>query len=329
MTFWLRFRAPLVITPPRDRLNSFEEGSPEISTMLSVAGYRYRNVLEAQGGPVTRISLREFQVYGRKMYQSNAWLSPSVVAPQKHLTLYSDADGTGTSELPMVARHMAISEAMERWAYRVKVRADDRELYGFDVDESSNGMAAFPGLFHTEARRRAHLEAVERASIIAWWEGLIDGEVHTTDWPGVSALVLPSPIGFGVTVIAFREAAAGCFAYGQGAARDFFGACERAVMELARNEYVLGLRRVSQGLSTVEKPTDLFERRCVFFSTPEGHAMFLERIHRKTRGPRFTSEIVCDTDIAGPWSEYASVWRTVIRPVTKEFLVNSERYFFW
>jgi hypothetical protein len=297
--------------------------------MLSVAGYRYRNVLESEGGPVSRVSLREFPVYGRPMYQANAWLSDKVVSRRQKFALYSDADGTGTSETPMVARYMAISETMERWAYRVKVRATDRELYGFDIDESSNGMAAFPGLFHTEDRKRAQLEAVERTSIIAWWEGMIDGEVRSTEWPGISALVLPSPIGFGVTVVAFREVRPDCFAYGQGAAVDYFGACERAVMELARNEYVLGLRRVSLGLAAQDTPSDLFERRCLFFSTPEGHSMFQERIHRKITGPRFQSEIICDSEIEGPWSEYASVWRVLIRPATTEFLVDSERYFFW
>jgi hypothetical protein len=297
--------------------------------MLSVAGYRYRNVLESEGGPVSRVSLREFPVYGRPMFQANAWLSDKIVSRRQKFALYSDADGTGTSATPMVARYMAISETMERWAYRVKVRATDRELYGFDIDESSNGMAAFPGLFHTEARRRAQLEAVERTSIIAWWEGVIDGEVRSTEWPGISALVLPSPIGFGVTVVAFREVRPDCFAYGQGAAVDYFGACERAVMELARTEYVLGLRRVSLGLAAQDTPSDLFERRCLFFSTAEGHSMFQERIHRKISGPRFKSEILCDTEIEGPWSEYASVWRVLIRPATTDFLVNSERYFFW
>ncbi len=297
--------------------------------MLSVAGYRYRNVLESEGGPVSRISLREFPVYGRPMYQANAWLSDKVVARRKKFALYSDADGTGTAETPMVARYMAISESMERWAYRVKVRATDRELYGFDIDESSNGMAAFPGLFHTEARKRAQLEAIERSSIIAWWEGALDGEVRSTEWNGINALVLPSPIGFGVTVVAFREVRPDCFAYGQGAAVDYFGACERAVMELARNEYVLGLRRVSLGLAAQETPSDLFERRCLFFSTAEGHAMFQERIHRKITGPRFRSEVICDSEIEGPWSDFASVWRVLIRPATTEFLVDSERYFFW
>jgi hypothetical protein len=297
--------------------------------MISLAGFRYRNVLETEGGPVARIAVREFPVYGRRMYQANAWLSDKIVSQRKKFAIYSDADGTGTSEVAMVARYMAISETMERWAYRAKVRANDRELYGFDVDESSSGMSAFPGLFRTEARRRAQFEAVERASIIAWWEGVLDGEVRSTEWPGVSALVLPSPIGVGVTVVAFKQVRPDCYAYGQGAASSFFGACERAVMELARSEYALSVRHVSQGLAVDAAPTDLFERRCLFFSSAEGHAMFQERIQRKITGPRFRSEIICDTEIEGPWTEYASVWRVLLRPATTGFMVNSERYFFW
>jgi len=297
--------------------------------MLSLAGYRYRNVLESEGGPVARVSLREVSVYGRPMYQANAWLSERIVPLRRKHALYSDADGTGTAEVPMVAQHMAISEAIERWAYRTKVRALDRELYGFDVDESSNGMAAFPGLFATEARRRAQLEAVERSSIIAWWEGLVEGEVRATEWPGISALVLPSLIGVGLTVVAYREYRPGCYAYGQGAARAYFGAVERAVMELARNEYVLGLRRVSQGLAVDDAPADLFERRCVFFSSAEGHDMFQERLRRRMPARPFTAEVICDTEVEGPWSEFASVWRFLIRPPAAGFLIDSERYFFW
>jgi hypothetical protein len=297
--------------------------------MLSLAGYRFRNVLESEGGPVARVSVREVSVYGRVMYQANAWLSERIVPQRRKHALYSDADGTGTAEVPMVAQHMAISETMERWAYRAKFRAPDRELYGFDADESSNGMAAFPGFFATEARRRAQLEAVERSSIIAWWEGLVDGEVRATEWPGISALVLPSLIGVGLTVVAFREFRPGSFAYGQGAATTYFGACERAVMELARNEYVLGLRRVSQGLAVNDPPADLFERRCLFFSSAAGHAMFQERLRLKVPPNGFKAEVVCDTAIEGPWSEYAPVWRFLIRPPAPGFLVDSEKYFFW
>lgn len=297
--------------------------------MLSLAAYRYRNVLQSDGGPISRVSVREFSVYGRRMFQANAWLADGLTPPRRKFALYSDADGTGTADVPMIARHMAISEAMERWAFHAKVRAPDRELYGFDLDESSNGMAAYPGIFPSQARKRAMLEAVERASVIAWWEGLHDGEVRPTDWPGISALVLPSPVGFGVTVLAFRETRSDAFAYGHGAATDFFGACERAVMELARHEYVLGLHRISENVSADHAPSDLFERRALFFSSAEGHALFQERLHRKASGPRYTADIVHDVEIRGPWSQYASVWRVLIDPPSREFLVNSERYFFW
>ncbi|ACB77518.1 YcaO-like family protein [Opitutus terrae] len=297
--------------------------------MLSLAAFRYRNVLKSDGGPIARIAVREFPVYGRRMYQANAWLADGVIPERRKFALYSDADGTGAADVPMVARYMAISEAMERWAFHVKVRADDRELYGFDLDESSNGMAAFPGMFPSQARKRAMLEAVERASVLAWWEGLLDGEVRPTEWPGISALVLPSPIGYGVTVLAFREVRPDTFAYGHGAATDFFGACERAVMELARHEYVLGLHRLSRGVTAEAAPSDLFERRALFFSSAEGHALFQARLQRKTTGRRFVARVAYDTELRGPWSDYAAVWRVLIDPPSRDFLADTERYFFW
>jgi len=297
--------------------------------MLNLAAYRYRNVLQSDGGPIARVSVREFSVYGRRMFQANAWLADSLIPMRRKFALYSDADGTGVANVPMVARHMAVSEAMERWAFHTKVHAPDRELYGFDLDASSNGMAAFPGMFPSAARKRALLEAIERASVIAWWEGLLEGEVRATDWPGISALVLPSPLGYGVTVLAFRATRPDAFAYGHGAAEDFFGACERAVMELARHEYVLGLHRVSAGVAPSEAPSDLFERRALFFGSPEGHELFQQRLRRRVEGPRYRSEIICDKEIRGPWSRYATVWRTLVRSPAADFLVNSERYFFW
>jgi hypothetical protein len=297
--------------------------------MLSLAAFKYRSVLQSDGGPVARVSLRDFGIFGRKMFLSNAWLGDEFMPRRRTLTVYSDADGTGVSDTPMIARHMAISEAMERWAYHTKVRSSDRELYGFDLDESSNGMAAYPGLFHQQARKRALLEAVERASVLAWWEGRLDGELRSTEWPDITALALPSPIRYGITVVAFRAAPSGVFAYGHGAATDYFAACERAVMELARHEYVVGLNRIARGVSLHETPTDLFERRALFFSTEEGHALFQARLKRKATGREFRPKIVCDTEVFGPWSEYAAVWRVLLDPPSRDFLANTERYFFW
>src|ERR1044071_7034575 len=157
--------------------------------MLSLAGLRYRNVLAEHGGPIQRIETGHFPVRGRRTILANATLVPGLVR-KGPLSLFSDADGTGTHPVAAVARHKAVSEAMERWAFHALVRSDRAEEFGFDVDPSSCGMAAFPGFLRRQARRSAVLEAVERFSLIAWWDGKIDGRLFETDWPGVSAVAI-------------------------------------------------------------------------------------------------------------------------------------------
>ena len=85
----------------------------------------------------------------------------------------------------MVARYMAISESLERWAFHVKVNDFDRDLYGFDRDASSNGMAAFPGLFSSQCRKKAYWEALERFCVIAWWDGRLAARTRPTGWTDV------------------------------------------------------------------------------------------------------------------------------------------------
>jgi hypothetical protein len=69
----------------------------------------------------------------------------------------------------------------------------------------------------------------------------------------------------------------------------------------------------------------------LFFSTPAGHAGFFARVRAGAANPagRAQPEVVFDGEIPGPWSEYASVWRVVLRPVSAEFLADREDYFFW
>jgi hypothetical protein len=299
------------------------------AAVLSLAPIRYRNVLASHGGPIEQISLGEFPVCGRRLLQANARLTPGLIAGRRKGSLYSDADGTGTAASPMLARFKAVSEAIERWAFHVKTRAPDRELYGFDLDESSNGMAAYPGLTRSRARRHALLEAVERASLFSWWEGIADGEARDTDWPGVKAVMLPSPIQVGLTVVAYKRCEPGFYAYGHAAGENFGEACERAVIELARNEFAVRRHRLDCGAANPAASPLLFEQRCLFFATEAGYALFEERLHRPAKGRRFVSKIVCDTEVSGPWTRYATVWRVVISPPSDEFLSATERYFFW
>jgi hypothetical protein len=294
--------------------------------MLSLAALRYRNVLAQHGGPVAQIESGVFPVRGRRMIQANARLTPGLTRKRAPV-LYSDADGSGTHPVASIACHKAISEALERWAFHATVHSDERARFGFDIDPSSNGMSAFPGLLRRQARRAAVLEAVERFSLIAWWEGAAEGRRFETDWPGVSAIAIDGPFG-GVTVIVFTRTEWGGYAYGHAAEENFSAACERAIIELARNEWVLRSRWLASVVGEQKPATGVFERRCLFFATDEGHALFQQRLGRKSSSPTPSPEVICDCEIPGPWADYATVWRFALRPLSDGFLRGGDRYFF-
>lgn len=294
--------------------------------MLSLASFRYRNVLAEYGGPVASIEMGEFPVRGQKLVLANAKLKPGLTR-KGPVSLYSDADGSGLHRIPMVARHMAVSEALERWAFSETVRSENAAEYAFDIDPSTCGMSAFPGLFGRQARKRSVLEAIERYSLIAWWDGRVKGRRFDTDWPGVSAVVIDGPFG-GVTVVAYARTQWGGYAYGHAADESFTGACERAISELARHDWILRSWWLSKVAGEPKQPTHLFERRCVFFASEEGHDLFQQKIDQPVRGGKPDAEVICDAEIPGPWSDYASVWRFALRPLSDGYLRGGERYFF-
>lgn len=295
--------------------------------MLSLAALRYRAVFASDGGPVREAEAGVFPLRGRQVFQVNVRLVPGLT-PGRAPRLYGDADGTGTHAVLSVARHIAISEALERWAFHAVARSGRSAEFGFDQDPSSNGMAAFPGLFRRSARRRAVLEAVERHSLIGWWEGLVAGELVETDWPGVSAVAIPGPFG-GVTVVVFARSGSGRFVYGHAAGESLGAAVERALVELARHEWVLRSHQLGSLSGDGAELTDRFERRCWFFSTPAGHALFQERLRTPPSGRLPRPVVTCDAEIPGPWSRYATVWRYGLQPLTGGYLTAGETYFFW
>lgn len=294
--------------------------------MLSLAGLRYRNVLAEFDGPVARIEAGHFSVRGKRTILANATLRPGLVRKER-LFLFSEAHGTGVDPVPSIARHKAVSEALERWAFHSVVRSERAAQFGFDVDPSTTGMSAFPGMLRRQARRSAVLEAVERFSLIAWWEGRVEGRLFDTDWPGVSAVAINGPFG-GITVVAFARSEWGGWVYGHAAEESFGAACERAVIELARHEWVLRSAWLATVAGEPMTPTNIFERRCLFFGSDEGHDVFREHLAQKASGPPPQPEILCDADIPGPWDEFATVWRFALRPLTDGYLRGGERYFF-
>lgn len=294
--------------------------------MLSFAALKYRNVLAQFGGPVAGIEMGEFPVRGRKLVLANATLKPGLTRKMP-MSLFSDADGTGVHPLPSVARHIAVSEALERWAFSALVRSERADDFGFDVDPSSTGMSAFPGLIDRQARRRSVLEAIERYSLMAWWEGRVEGRRFDTDWPGVSAVAIDGPFG-GVTVVAYARTQWGGYVYGHAADESFTGACERAIVELARHEWVMRSWWLATVAGERKTPSNIFERRVLHFASEEGHAEFQSHVNNRVARPAAAPEVICDSELPGPWSEYATVWRFALRPPSDGHIRGGDGYFF-
>lgn len=302
--------------------------------MLNLAPWRYRRIFSKQGGPITRIEFSEFPVLGQRCFQANAYLAPYLTGkPRPELHLYSNADGTGTHLSPMVARYMAISESIERWAFHVKVRDFDRDLYGFDRDASSNGMAAYPGFFARQCRTRAYWEALERYGVVAWWAGRLAAHERPTKWPGVHAVQVEHPLGRGAMVILYKKCIPGDFySYGHAAGRTFASASQRAAIELCRNEYVLRSFRATHpgfGANDLSQIKDLFERRLIYFSLPDGHALFQERLRSRPERLAGRPKTIFDGQIIGPWTRYATVWRVAFELPTESYLEPKLGFFFW
>ncbi|MDI1251462.1 MAG: hypothetical protein PSV13_21560 [Lacunisphaera sp.] len=296
--------------------------------MLSLAAYRYRNVLVTAGGPIERLEIADTQVLGERRFLANAYLIGELAGKRDGNSLYSRANGSGTDASPMVARFKAISEAMERWAHWEMHQGPERHKYGFDVDPSSNGLAAFPGLWRRQARQVALMEAAERFNLLNWWEGRLTARESETRWPGMRAATICSPAP-GITVILFKRTEAGFVAYGHGAAMDFDTACGKAAIEMERHAQVVArfalshAGRIRDQLPATAHP---LERRSLFFALDEGHELFLERLRSPARA---TAELklVYDGPVPGPWTRYADVWRVVYAPPSRRFLGMEENYF--
>jgi hypothetical protein len=298
--------------------------------MLSLAAFRYRNILASDGGPIERVEGTQTTILGTRLHLANAYLVGCLAGNREGSQLYSRANGSGTHASAMVARHMAISEALERWAHWQLHASAEAARYGFDIDPSTNGLAAFPGWWQRQARAGAQMEAAERFNVLHWWEGRLPAAVAAGPWPGVQVVTIRS-LAPGVTVIVFRREEAGFYSYGHAAASDYATACRKAGAEMERHAKVVG-RFASQHEGRIRGvlPPDAhpIERRSLFFASEEGHALFLERVRAAPARPEVAPKLVFDGPVPGPWSRYADVWRVLYEPPSRRFLGMDENYFY-
>ncbi len=186
-------------------------------------------------------------------------------------------------------------------------------------------MAAFPGLFRSQAARRARLEALERYAVISWWDGRFDAEIRPSPFPGVELVRIQHNAGEGEVVILVQKTRAGV-SYGHAAGGTVTSAALRAAVELARADFVITAHRAKGALSQV---ANFLERRALHFSTELGYAQFRERLARPADRPAPRWNPVFDGEIPGPWSRWTTVWRCAVAMPTRDYLEPRSDFFFW
>jgi hypothetical protein len=257
---------------------------------LNVAPLKYAHVHREHGGPIFALSFVEREQAEGTFFEAHATLETKCVgdAPGPH--------GTGYAASKADAIHSAVSDAMAFWAYHTASRTEAlRTALRFDLDNSRLGFAAFPGLGVQGAHKRALFSAAERWTLCAWWEGVL---AHTPlEAPGVSALQIRAPIPGVSTVIAWEPFLdLHCFGIGTSATPSLAHAAAR--LSLYRNR-----ARVAGETKT------RFDHRLRHFAGP-GFEMFSARAARP--GARVPPAAPCpalESAVAGPWHQYAHVWR--------------------
>ena len=285
---------------------------------FNLAPFKYRNILSSQGGPIAKIIASQIGTQKKPQYEAVAFLVPTLV-PDWHRksALYCEGHGGGTHSMQNVACHMAISEALERWAFLETLYSRQAAEYGFEIEPSTSGMAAFPGLTTKPAQTRADWEAVERWALLEWWGGRLSASLS----PGSSRLagfLYPSlPFKDRDAVIVWNTLPAVGTVYGFAAADNRESAEGKALIEQARNNVVLSRfysdAKISKGSFISDESQTIYDRRLVFFSTQAGNKIFWDKVRSSTTEhitPPNPQKIV-DREIPGPWNRYTTVWRVL------------------
>ncbi|MFP4541685.1 MAG: hypothetical protein ACLFR7_08640 [Opitutales bacterium] len=299
---------------------------------LNLAPLRYERVLRRDGGPIEHLERMTVAVREGPLHNVNAFLAEGLKPMKGEATdFYSNADGGGTHALELVARFKAISEAIERWAFWDRVESAGRDLFGFDIEPSTTGMAAFPGLLQERARHTARLEALERFALLHWWEGRLPHRLER-GVEGMQVVEILLPTREACAVIVFEDdVALGTRHYGYGAGDDYGNAVARAHGEMIRHRLTVGrfVRRFpdpAMGLVTLRHGD---ERRSFYFALREGRQLFDDRLAEGPWGAPARLRQVFDGWIPGAWNRYATVWRCLFEPPSDDHLGDRGDYFFW
>lgn len=281
---------------------------------LNLAPLLFRNVTQTDG-PIEKIDLFEYtNSFGENQFEANAYLKPYLKSPKiLKSSIYGNCDGSGTANSKVNAARKSIAEALERWAF-YKLASEDSKQFGLDIDDTSTGFAALPCWPRRAARMYAFKEAIERWALSNWWNGKLNLkriEVH----PNFDCWEILTPFKhMTVNIVSqkvIKSNGSAFYVYGFAGGYSKKESIEKAFVEMERNHHALSIAfEKNLSYETIE---DISDKRLLYFASEEGHAVFSKKASDISERIRIgTPKLLVDSEIRGPWSRYAVVWRCLL-----------------
>ncbi len=301
--------------------------------MTNLAPIKFRNIFEKDGGPISEVYCRPEPIYSNFMgYEALAQIHnfSKLRADNK---IYGNLLGCGFDQYRFIAIYKAIAEALERWAYFESIE-EKIKSFGFDLDSTTSGMAAFPGLLPGSARQNAYFEGIERWSIVNWWHGFLPAsELRIEDRLGARSIIeIYTPWGKECSVILVSTICPESMrnVYGFAASKSRVDALKKAQIELFRNYLLLDKIPVDTNADSLGLE-NINEKRLLYFSTGFGKEQFNQRLLDSKNLALDISKpkLIVDTEIPGPWSKYAYVWRCLFENKIDSHLSDDIEEFFF
>lgn len=230
---------------------------------------------------------REEILPGIKGYSAKCFLREK--CEKSKMTFYTSADGQGSSKNRREAINIAISEAMERWAFSEY----SKEMAGV---LTSSGFAAYPELFYFKSKRNARSESFERWCLYQFnnknlpLEQVDDSTFLFTSKKYYFSLIYQKLDDF--------------VCYGFGAKTNVKSSLFSAQKELCRNKTILKNRHRFPDVD------HLYEKRLLFFAQKAGFELFQDFLNTALELRKSSSqfEIKSENKLIGAWSKFRKVY---------------------
>lgn len=285
--------------------------------------------VDPQSGPIVGISTSAQPSFWRRLlWYSTAELHPRWMDPAR-----AGAElrfgGAGWSADKENSQSIAVTEALERWAYRFYSTEAPREC-GLDLDPTTNGFAALPSAMGLPPlMKHAYHEALERWALNRMWndagiqfrETPPDGDLlplfsqykgtlkcFTATLQGQALESIPAePVVFCLCVF-FNDC--GGAIPGSACAESSSHAVRRAMLE----SYV-HTRAFPRLQKKAPSRMDITEERLLFFAAePQAGAMVSERLRLSdSAAPQTTTEVILSKFLPGPWNPEVNVCRVIVK----------------